>query len=275
MSTTLRLFAISLIYFFSIHPIPRHHHHHFHIVYCEQQQQQQQQTTIKSSNNNGTTNFTNAISVARFFVANLSSTQLDQQNRRQKSTNDSYNNRTSRKEMMMTTTTTTTTSQQRIKSSMLNLLNGSAATMAIAHVSLEEAFVELLLDQLKQGNFYFYYLDQLLLNVNDMKQQQQQQQQQPKLRFFCMEKECLLNQKLIQIPNDKYGVNGCGSYNINVDFKLFNMDGFNSCCNIHDVCYQECEKSKSLCDKLFENCLLGFCNRWTKEQNWNEVKSFS
>jgi hypothetical protein len=35
---------------------------------------------------------------------------------------------------------------------------------------------------------------------------------------------------------------------------------FVSCCNIHDICYQDCSKSQKACDDEFKTCLLGKCS---------------
>ena len=50
--------------------------------------------------------------------------------------------------------------------------------------------------------------------------------------------------------------NGCGSYDVNVNFaNVDNLSGFNTCCNAHDICYNTCSTTKSVCDETFYACL--------------------
>ena len=61
---------------------------------------------------------------------------------------------------------------------------------------------------------------------------------------------------LIPISGTSATFNGCGSYDITVDFSKYNnLSGFNSCCNKHDICYNSCSRTKSKCDFDFLVCL--------------------
>ena len=50
--------------------------------------------------------------------------------------------------------------------------------------------------------------------------------------------------------------NGCGSYGYIIDFDIFQLYGFNQCCNEHDTCYSICRTSNRKCDSDFKMCLL-------------------
>lgn len=71
-------------------------------------------------------------------------------------------------------------------------------------------------------------------------------------------------------PKDhQFSSNGCGSYNINIDFASFNMQEFNGCCDVHDYCYEICSESKRRCDGNFEKCLTNQCNKWASDSIWS------
>jgi len=62
--------------------------------------------------------------------------------------------------------------------------------------------------------------------------------------------------KITPIPGTRPSFNGCGPFNITVDFSKYNgLSGFNTCCNQHDICYYTCSKTKSVCDTTFFTCL--------------------
>ncbi|CAF0712133.1 unnamed protein product [Brachionus calyciflorus] len=86
------------------------------------------------------------------------------------------------------------------------------------------------------------------------------------------DKSCSINctdrSNWLQKPNHQFSTNGCGSYNINVDFTKLNMNEFNLCCDIHDFCYETCSETKINCDTRFNNCLNGQCEKWAYEENW-------
>ena len=65
--------------------------------------------------------------------------------------------------------------------------------------------------------------------------------------------------------------NGCGSYGVSINFEK-NLTEFNSCCNIHDICYQTCSKTKEICDNTFKNCLTDVCGRYNRT---NQLKAKS
>ena len=50
--------------------------------------------------------------------------------------------------------------------------------------------------------------------------------------------------------------NGCGTPGLTLPVDPF---GYTSCCNGHDVCYQQCGKSKEQCDREFMGCMMGIC----------------
>lgn len=53
------------------------------------------------------------------------------------------------------------------------------------------------------------------------------------------------------------------------------MEEFNACCDVHDVCYEICSETKKKCDTNFDKCLLGHCDRWAIESNWNSFQKLS
>ena len=66
--------------------------------------------------------------------------------------------------------------------------------------------------------------------------------------------------------------NGCGAYDLNIDFNKFGIIEFNNCCDKHDICYSDCYGTKKSCDTLFESCLVQQCNKLTTQQNWSFLK---
>jgi len=61
----------------------------------------------------------------------------------------------------------------------------------------------------------------------------------------------------VPIPKTSASWNGCGSYDFRVNFSSYdNLDGFNACCNSHDICYNNCAQTKADCDKKLHECLL-------------------
>ncbi|RNA39188.1 Group XIIA secretory phospholipase A2 [Brachionus plicatilis] len=89
------------------------------------------------------------------------------------------------------------------------------------------------------------------------------------------EMTCPAGTFLTQIPDHNFSTNGCGSYNINIDFSVLNMQEFNGCCDVHDVCYEKCSETKKSCDGSFENCLMGHCDQWAIEANWNSFQKLT
>ena len=62
------------------------------------------------------------------------------------------------------------------------------------------------------------------------------------------------------IPNKTHGYNGCGTRDFRIDFSLFkHLAGFNYCCIVHDLCYGNCNSTKSACDQNFSLCLDNSC----------------
>jgi secretory phospholipase A2 len=84
-----------------------------------------------------------------------------------------------------------------------------------------------------------------------------------------------LIETLVPINDYKLITDGCGSYKINIDFKQkFNIAGFDSCCNRHDICYQNCGKTKTECDIEFDECLVVDCNQISQIKKWSRTKLF-
>ncbi|CAF1048058.1 unnamed protein product [Brachionus calyciflorus] len=77
---------------------------------------------------------------------------------------------------------------------------------------------------------------------------------------------------LVPRPDPIVDINGCGSYNIHIDFELFNAGEFNGCCNGHDTCYENCSSTKKNCDSTFEKCLNNVCNTWAIAENWGLIQ---
>lgn len=70
-------------------------------------------------------------------------------------------------------------------------------------------------------------------------------------------------------------INGCGSYNITLDFRLLGLDAFTQCCNSHDLCYDTCSQSKDSCDRSFSRCLIQSCDSYAVQNSWASVQKFS
>lgn len=77
------------------------------------------------------------------------------------------------------------------------------------------------------------------------------------------------------VPGHVPNVNGCGSYNITLDFEAIGAPEFTQCCNVHDVCYEECGNTQVGCDNSFQGCLMGQCDKWAAEFDWNALKKLS
>jgi len=64
--------------------------------------------------------------------------------------------------------------------------------------------------------------------------------------------------KITPIPGTSPSWNGCGKEE-GYDFsKLLSknlLNGFTRCCNDHDICYDTCSTTKSVCDSTFYTCL--------------------
>jgi secretory phospholipase A2 len=76
----------------------------------------------------------------------------------------------------------------------------------------------------------------------------------------------------LQKPNHVPSANGCGSYNISIPFDKLEAPEFTECCNVHDLCYEECYKTQKDCDNSFNTCLNAHCDAWAIENNWTWVK---
>ena len=89
-----------------------------------------------------------------------------------------------------------------------------------------------------------------------------------------MIKVSLSEEKLNRKKSDRPIKNGCGSYAVTVDFDSLGMDGFNECCNTHDICYHERIESKEVCDNKFYYCLSNQCFTSSFKYNWNLLEKF-
>lgn len=58
--------------------------------------------------------------------------------------------------------------------------------------------------------------------------------------------------------------NGCGSLGLNINTEYLPAVEMESCCNIHDICYDTCNKDKELCDIEFKRCLYNYCDTHDK-----------
>lgn len=72
--------------------------------------------------------------------------------------------------------------------------------------------------------------------------------------------------------NYKPTANGCGAYNLQVDFSTINMKEIAKCCEQHDFCYVTCNASKMTCDRQFKFCLSQFCESDNISQNRKSSK---
>ena len=59
--------------------------------------------------------------------------------------------------------------------------------------------------------------------------------------------------------------NGCGTFEMQFDFKRLNLKGITKCCNKHDICYGTCNMHKYQCDKAFKKCLTNYCSELDKK----------
>ncbi|CAF0718536.1 unnamed protein product [Brachionus calyciflorus] len=125
-----------------------------------------------------------------------------------------------------------------------------AVVSAKREIDIELAYKLLVQDMVKQGGRIYPKADDCELN-------------------------CPAGTFLTQKPNHQFLFNGCGSYNININFSILNMAEFNQCCNSHDICYEVCSETKKSCDSSFDKCLTGYCNQWAIESNWNSLQKIT
>lgn len=60
------------------------------------------------------------------------------------------------------------------------------------------------------------------------------------------------------IPGRNASSNGCGPFKTNINF--VHLTGFKECCDAHDICYNKCDQTKSVCDQTFTHCLKSVCS---------------
>lgn len=80
-------------------------------------------------------------------------------------------------------------------------------------------------------------------------------------KTFLLNFIIVFQDKPISNPTYVSGPNGCGTYNIIIDFSSFNLNEFTLCCNSHDTCFGTCNSGKNNCDSSFKTCLDNFCNQ--------------
>ena len=122
-------------------------------------------------------------------------------------------------------------------------------------IRVEEAYQAILEEQMKDGN---------ILSNSFV----------PEPKATC-DIVCPANHFPFQKPNHEYTIDGCGSYNININFGAFGMQEFTECCNVHDVCYEICDGTQAGCDGTFQDCLMGQCDKWAAESNWSSVRKLA
>ncbi|XP_041363593.1 group XIIA secretory phospholipase A2-like [Gigantopelta aegis] len=73
-------------------------------------------------------------------------------------------------------------------------------------------------------------------------------------------------------PNPRHtkSYNGCGSHGFMVDTSL--VPDMTRCCNLHDICYDTCNKNKEKCDKTFYRCLEDSCHKMKRSLSKDIVK---
>lgn len=55
---------------------------------------------------------------------------------------------------------------------------------------------------------------------------------------------------------------GCGSLGLNIDSRYLPVGEMTKCCDVHDLCYDTCNKDKELCDLEFKRCLYKYCESY-------------
>ena len=86
-------------------------------------------------------------------------------------------------------------------------------------------------------------------------------EQHLELRSSVLEKRDLYRCSAPEVASTRPGAraatsNGCGSKS---NHKIVPDFGFTKCCNIHDLCYDDCSKSFDECNYNFRNCMSGVC----------------
>lgn len=80
------------------------------------------------------------------------------------------------------------------------------------------------------------------------------------MRWFNNKLKLILFHLVLQpIANYTIVTNACGTYGFKFEFDD-DLEQFNICCDVHDICYQACDQTKIECDKAFEECLRKVCN---------------
>ncbi|CAH0563411.1 unnamed protein product [Brassicogethes aeneus] len=57
---------------------------------------------------------------------------------------------------------------------------------------------------------------------------------------------------------------GCGSLGLNINSEYLPVKEMTKCCDLHDICYDTCNKNKETCDVDFKRCLYKYCDTYEK-----------
>jgi secretory phospholipase A2 len=79
-----------------------------------------------------------------------------------------------------------------------------------------------------------------------------------------VEEECIYKcpNGALPVPNrnHKPSANGCGPIGFKLDSNTFPLSEMVPCCDIHDMCYDTCNRDKDICDLEFKRCLYNVCD---------------
>lgn len=56
--------------------------------------------------------------------------------------------------------------------------------------------------------------------------------------------------------------NGCGALGMRISSDYLPTVEMEKCCNEQDICYEECNNDKQLCDIEFKRCLFKYCDQY-------------
>lgn len=84
-----------------------------------------------------------------------------------------------------------------------------------------------------------------------------------KNKLFCFYPSCFNGNNWVS-NGVNGGYNGCSAG----IFKGTNF-GWTSCCNQHDLCWNDCQKTQAYCDNQFKSCMDSVCN--SKYSKWYQA----
>ena len=76
---------------------------------------------------------------------------------------------------------------------------------------------------------------------------------------FVCEFKCSQNLIRAQKESFKPTFDGCGSGGLYINLTRVSLNQLSACCNRHDICYSDCNQTKSGCDFLFLKCMTNQC----------------